>query len=813
MVLHPSLLSFQAAHPFFPRTYVQTTTFPGLGTYADSSNAPASRIFATGEMADLVRAFDWSATPLGPIESWGDPLLTCVNLVLGSRHPMFLWWGPEAIQFYNDAYRPSLGAGTRHPNALGQRARECWIDALDFVEFRLNVVMTKGEATWYENQLVPIVRNGQMEDVYWTWSDSPVRDSEGNVVGVLVTCTETTDRVIADRELNRSRERLQLAVEGADLGTWSYSSRENAFTADARMQRMFGAPADTGDENYWQQMLHHEDREAAHEGFLAALAGLRPYQVEYRVLHPEGVRWIRSKGKVLEAEDGTQGMFAIVEDITQSKLAEIELVKRARELRESERIGKMGSWRLILATGELTWSEEVYRIMEHDPSLPVLNYAENPDIIDKDSNRRLEAAVAQCIATGEGYELDVKMCLPPNDKKIWLATRGEAVFGPDGSVIELIGTVRDITDRKLAEEALRSSEERLQLALEAASLGTWSYDSETGLSTGDAAMMRMFGSTQASGDFNYWIQFSHPDDREAIAADFARAMEGPGPYETEYRIIRPTDGEVRWIRSRGYVSREPDRPVSMSVVVEDVTERKRTEAVLLRTEKLAAVGRLASSIAHEINNPLESVTNLIYLAKLTAGDGKTLEYLSLAEQELSRASAITTQTLRFHRQSSRPTEVTFDDLMVNVLAIMRSRLVNARVTVEVRKRTDRAVLCFDGEIRQVLYNLLINSVDAMQQAGGRLLVRCRDGHDDMRGHPGLILTIADTGTGMSPETLSKIFEPFYSTKGVAGTGLGLWISKEIIGRHHGRIRVRSCERPGHSGTVFTIFLPCDSELR
>jgi signal transduction histidine kinase len=179
----------------------------------------------------------------------------------------------------------------------------------------------------------------------------------------------------------------------------------------------------------------------------------------------------------------------------------------------------------------------------------------------------------------------------------------------------------------------------------------------------------------------------------------------------------------------------------------------------------------------------------------------------MAEHELRRAAAITSQTLRFHKQTTRPIEVTWDDLIENTLGILRSRILNAKITVERRERTNRPVLCFDGEIRQVIYNLLINAVEAMHPDGGRLLLRSREGRDHATGRTGLLLTIADTGVGMTSETLAKIYEAFYTTKGVAGTGLGLWISKEIVERHHGHLRVRSSQRPSHTGTVFTLFLP------
>ncbi|HEV2576499.1 MAG TPA: PAS domain-containing protein [Acidobacteriaceae bacterium] len=244
----------------------------------------------------------------------------------------------------------------------------------------------------------------------------------------------------------------------------------------------------------------------------------------------------------------------------------------------------------------------------------------------------------------------------------------------------------------------------------------------------------------------------------------------------------------------------------------EITQQKKAELALQQSEKLAIVGRLASSIAHEINNPLESVTNLLYLAEHSETLDQARHYVRTAEVELRRVSAITSQTLRFHKQSSNPQEINLTDLVGSVLSVYQGRIANANVQIDRHSSAKRRVHCFEGEIRQVLANIISNALDAMP-AGGTLFLRDRESRNWRNGEPGIAVTIADTGMGMSPETRARLFNPFFTTKGLTGTGLGLWVTKEIVDRHRGTLDVRSSQSPAHRGTVFTLFLPFNAVVR
>jgi signal transduction histidine kinase len=235
--------------------------------------------------------------------------------------------------------------------------------------------------------------------------------------------------------------------------------------------------------------------------------------------------------------------------------------------------------------------------------------------------------------------------------------------------------------------------------------------------------------------------------------------------------------------------------------------RQKAEIALRRSEKLAVAGRLALSISHEINNPLASVTNLLYLISLSNSLEEAKEFGETADAELKRISEIVTQTLRFYREPSKPALVDVNEIVNSALIFYRARLISGEVVVEKDLRECSPILGLPGELRQVVLSLIGNAMDAIRP-GGTLRIRAANAREHRNGsRQGVRLSIADTGPGISPEIRDLLFEPFVSTKGDTGAGLGLWLSSQIVHKHGGIIQVKTRSKPPFSGTVFSMFLP------
>ncbi len=456
-------------------------------------------------------------------------------------------------------------------------------------------------------------------------------------------------------------------------------------------------------------------------------------------------------------------------------------------------------------------NDQMYRILVRPPEQGPVSAAEfAAGIVFPEHARSYLAALEQTMRTGEPFSWQGKF-RRGDGRHAWLELTARVERGTDGIPARLLGAALDITARRETELALRGSEERLQLAQQSARIATWDWDIATGrfLWAGDSQWV--YGRPpEEMGHVDRILPIIHEEDLPVVREALEPALRGTGEYHATFRVYWP-DGSTHWVAGHAAPVLTPEGKVARLVGINmNVTEQRRTEAALRQSEKLAAVGRLASTIAHEMNNPLESVMNLVYLAAESEGlPAEAGAYLQTAERELRRVAAITSQTLRFHKQATNPRAVSAESLIEGALSIYQGRLVNAGITVERRARKAEPVLCFDGEVRQVLNNLLGNAIDAMP-GGGRLVLRSRQTAQGASGRAGLTLTVADTGSGMSEATQRRLFDAFFSTKGVGGTGLGLWVSKEIVERHRGNLRVRSREG---AGTVFTLFLPYDAVSR
>jgi PAS domain S-box-containing protein len=301
-------------------------------------------------------------------------------------------------------------------------------------------------------------------------------------------------------------------------------------------------------------------------------------------------------------------------------------------------------------------------------------------------------------------------------------------------------------------------------------------------------LSQVFATGLPAQDFEFHPEFPQSTEEEGSA---------PRSWLMNIYPVKTGQDFVRWV----------------GAVVVDTTERRRAEATLRRTEKLAVAGQLAASIAHEINNPLEAVTNLLFLLRENPSlDPQAVEWTEMAQHQLARVSEIAQQTLRFYRQSTLPAMASVPELLDSVVTLHSGRAHGLRVEIDRRYGPgDTNLFCLSGGLRQIFANLIGNALDAML-TGGRLHLRARRSRAWNSGPDGettgVRVTIADTGIGMSSAVQQRIFEPFFTTKEATGTGLGLWVTLEIVEKHRGTIRVRSRSGPGSpTGTVFMVFFP------
>src|SRR6266702_1603006 len=351
--------------------------------------------------------------------------------------------------------------------------------------------------------------------------------------------------------------------------------------------------------------------------------------------------------------------------------------------------------------------------------------------------------------------------------------------------------------------AVLEQKNRLRLAHSAARMGTWHWDlvSQQIEWSDEFREIHVLSHNSAStaGEGSGLI---HPDDFEEVLREVAAAVDSDAEYlASEHRAIAG-DGRIFWVHSRGRIERDADgKAISIAGVSMDVTERHQAEETLRKTEKLAAAGRLAATVAHEINNPLESIVNLVYLCRHTPGlPDEAAGFLETADAELSRIAQIVRQTLGFYRESVDPRNCDICKIVAETLEVYRPRIVAHSLECDADLETGIFAYVIPGELKQVVANLIANAVDATEPEGNiHISVKRVD--------ETVSIAVADTGSGIDDAHLTHVFEPFFTTKTDVGTGLGLWVTKGIVDKQGGTITVASSTGPAAHGTTVTVTLP------
>ncbi len=799
-----------------------------------------------GEMGALMRAHDWAGTPVGKPADWTQALRTTVRLLLTSRHPMFIFWGEAHTCFYNDAYRSTMGP-ERHPGALGQPGRQVWDEIWPIISPQIDQVMGGGEATWHEDQLVPVTRHGRREDVWWTYGYSPIDDpaAPGGVGGVLVVCNDVTREHLTREALREAEERMRLALAAADgVGTWDWDVAIDHVRADARFATLYGvdpARAAAGAPlAEFTRSVHPDDAHRVGNAIIEALRTGGEFAAEYRLTQADGsVRWVSARGRCMQAPDGTPLRFpGVTVDITERKQAEATL-------HESQ--GRLGVALDIAELGTFEWDRPTNRVTLDARSRAIFGFSPDEGTHAKEVFSRIEPAdfdrvlaeVQASMRDMSRLKTEYRIRLPDGESRT-VVSISDVLLNADGKPDRLLGVFGDVTERKRIEADLHRLNEMLELRVQertaernlldkivqATDVMIMASDLDYNILAINRAnadeFERIYGVRPKAGDNMLALLAGQPEHQAQVRATWGRGLAGEEVtivedfgdpsrirpyYEIKFRVLRDDLGER----------------VGCYQFVTDVTERLREQAELAdaqdklrQSQKMEAVGQLTGGLAHDFNNLLAGISGSLELMQARVAQGRIGDldrYLVAAQGAAKRAAALTHRLLAFTRRQTLDPKPTDVNRLVTGMDELVRRTVGPGVTVEVVGAAGLwTVLADPNQLENALLNLCINARDAMPD-GGRLTIETGNRWLDERTarQRGLIpgqyvsLCVSDTGSGMTPEVARRAFDPFFTTKPIGmGTGLGLSMIYGFVQQSGGQARIYS---EPDQGTMVCLYLP------
>jgi PAS domain S-box-containing protein len=565
-------------------------------------------------MGALMHAHDWTASPLGPPETWPQSLRTAVSLLLNSKFPMFMAWGPELAFLYNDAYRPIFGS--KHPHALGLPFRQVWSEIWEDLSPLVEGALA-GEGTFSEYFHLVIERNGYPEDTWFTFSYSPVRDETGGIAGMFCACTETTAQVLTEAALRASEEQLRALADNLPYGmvyqmAMKRDGSERRFTfVSQSSERLSGVTAEAAlndPKALYDTILpeHHAALAAAEE---VAIRTLTPMDMEVGFRRADGsFGWCRIVSAPRDGPDDSILWDGLQVDVTERKLAEAALRESEDHYRHTVELNPQVPW-TSRPDGQLDHVSKRWLDWTGTSGLgETWAQAVHPDDLAPSI-----AAWMHAVTTGEPYDIEHRIRLRGGEYH-WMHSRAYPRRDEAGRIVKWYGTTEDIQESKAAEERLRASEQRFRSLLEATTAVVWMTDAD-GAIVGESPSWAVFtGQSQADYGGWGWLDAVHPEDRDRSAEAWRAALSTGSPYESEYRL-RHHDGTYRVTVARGVPITGAGGQVREWIGANtDITEQKRAE-------------EHQNLLIHELNHRVKNT-----LATVQSIAAQTLRNASTAEQ-------------------------------------------------------------------------------------------------------------------------------------------------------------------------------------
>lgn len=499
---------------------------------------------------------------------------------------------------------------------------------------------------------------------------------------------------------------------------------------------------------------------------------------------------------------GERRVLATIQDITARKQMEEALRSSEATLSKAQGIAHLANWELDLKKNIVRGSLELYRLFELTRDLSLVSYIEK---IHPEDRQKVVASIHATIQEGKPFSIDYRI-IPSAGVVRHVHAEGELARDQDGRPVTFFGTVQDITEREQALEAMR----QLSAIVESSDDAIIGETLEGTVTSWNLGAARLYGYPAAEMIGQSTSALYPADDHDEGPRILRKIAEGGRIEQYETIRIRKDGSRVDVMLKVSPIFDGLRNIVGASAIARDNTERKRIEAALIRSEKLASVGRMAASISHEINNPLAAVMNVLYLAANDKDLPESVhEYLKIAESELKRVTHITRQALGFYRELTLPELTRVSSVFESAVDLLHSRIEAKHAVIKKQWDANLQITAVPGELRQVLSNLIVNSLEAIE-AKGVIQLRVSPGASFGNGRRRVRITVADNGKGMNAATCKRLFEPFFTTKGAIGTGLGLWVSKQIIEKHGGSIRMRSRTHGEQKGTTFSVLLPIEA---